>query len=316
MLQPLIQQLMAEVQRRGVAPPKDLPEALRQVIAVDGTFFTLTREVMWAAQHGYATKGWGKGRKRGGRVDVHWDVGHGLPVVVNVHGCDTSEAENAVKHVQPGAIHLYDRGIFSFELLAEHNRVQAWFVSRMRTDGPRCPKIREEKIRLLTTQDEAAGVVSDRLISFCGSQHTTPPEGTFREVIVRDASNPSQTVRLITNLLDVAAWVIAALYRQRWQVELFFRWLKIYAHFLKPLTYSKAGMQLQLYVAVVAILLIYLRLGVPPSKAAYTLFTWYLQGLIGFEELSSPPNAKPPKPAPAAPAPNNYKNKTYNSLQT
>src|SRR3954469_16156680 len=105
-LEPIMAHLLQETARRGLKAPADLPESLRHVLAVDGTFLALAADVAWAVRHGTNT-----GQPKASvRIDVHLDVVSGLPHVVNVHGADTSEPASATPAVVPGAVHVYDRG--------------------------------------------------------------------------------------------------------------------------------------------------------------------------------------------------------------
>ena len=96
---------------------------------------------------------------------------------------------------------------------------------------------------------------------------------TVREVIFRcpNARKGEETVRLITNLLDLDAEIIALLYMYRWQVELFLRWLKCFANFKHLISHNRNGVLLQFYVAVIGVLLMYLHTGGRPSKYAMSL---------------------------------------------
>jgi hypothetical protein len=79
-------------------------------LAVDGSFFTVAADVAWAVAHRT-----NRGQTRNSvRLDMHLDVATWLPEVIDVSGSESSEAESAVRHITPGAIHVYDRGIFSF----------------------------------------------------------------------------------------------------------------------------------------------------------------------------------------------------------
>ena len=89
--------------------------------------------------------------------------------------------------------------------------------------------------------------------------------------MVFDPKNPDKPIRLITSLLDVPAHLIAQLYQWRWQIELFFRWLKVHANFAHLISHNRNGLTMGFYVAVIAVLLIYLRTGRPMSKYAYNL---------------------------------------------
>jgi IS4 transposase len=99
----------------------------------------------------------------------------------------------------------------------------------------------------------------------CGSsKNKKAPPVQLREVIFESPTQDGGVVRLLTTLLDVPADVIGLLYRYRWQVELFFRWLKCYANFDHLISHSRHGVQLQFYVVVVGMLLMYLHTGSRP----------------------------------------------------
>ena len=270
-LEPILAHLLQEVARRGVTAPADLPESIRQVLAVDGTFLALAADVAWAVRHGTNT---GK-PKASVRIDVHLDVASGLPQVVNVHGAGISEPASATPSIVPGAVHVYDRGYFDFALIQRHldlsTTMPTPFVMRMREPGERSPKFVRDEERPLEARDQAAGVISDHRGRLAGSQHRRAPNGLLREVVIRSPDEPGGVIRLLTNLLDVPAWVIGLLYRYRWQVELFFRWLKATAHFRHLLSERREAIAFEVYVAVIGTLLLALRWDARPSKYAYSL---------------------------------------------
>lgn len=282
LLSPIIERLKAVAAAKGLRPtPVGLPETLGQVLAVDGSFFAVAADVAWAVAHRT-----NRGEKRACvRLDMHLDVATWLPQIVGVSGNETSEAEHAAMSITPGAIHVYDRGIFSFDLLERQDAAGAFFVHRLREPGPRCPKFSGETRRSLTAEDEAAGVLSDTLGRMAGSQHCSAPNVVLREVIVQSPDEPGGMIRLLTNLLEVEAWAIALLYRYRWQVELFFRWLKCFANFAHLISESRQGVLLSFYVAVIGVLLMYLHTGAKPSKYAFSLLGLVASGASTLEEI-------------------------------
>src|SRR5262249_44090089 len=198
--------------------------------------------------------------RRGVRLDVHLDVATWLPEVVAIAQGE-SEAEHALGAIVPGAVHVYDRGIFSFALVAAHADKRAHFVHRLRAEGPRTPRLLADEGRPLGDRDVAAGVASDRLGRLAGSDHREAPPARYREVVIAVPDRPGEVVRLLTDLFDVPAWVIGLIYRYRWQVELFFRWLKCCARFRGLWCQEPAGVLLQFYVALIAMLVMYLQTG-------------------------------------------------------
>jgi hypothetical protein len=284
-LEPIVAHLLGELGRRGAAAAAGLPEALGRVLAVDGTFLALAADVAWAVHR--TTK---DGRpRRSARIDVHLDVADGLPRVVNVHGAEASEPAGAVAAIQPGAVHVYDRGFFDFALIGRHLSLSAEvptpFVMRMRAPGERSPKFVRSESRPTTAEDVRAGVISDSLGRLAGSQHRRAPEGVLREVIIASPGEPGGVVRLLTDLLDVQAWVIGLLYRYRWQVELFFRWLKATAGFRHLLSHRREAIAFEVYVAVIGTLLLALRWESRPSRYAYALLHQVSCGAATAEEI-------------------------------
>ncbi len=270
LLEPIVARLQSIVAAQGGRRlPADLPETLREVLAVDGSFFTVAADVAWAVKH--ATN---RGDTRASvRLDLHLNVATWAPEFIAVCGAGTSEAASAAQAVKPGAVHIYDRGIFSFELLNAQLAAQAFFVHRLREPGERTPKFLAESTRELTKRDRADGVLADALGRMAGSEHRAAPDCVLREVVIASPDEPGGTIRLLTNLLDVEAWVIGLLYRYRWQVELFFRWLKCFANFAHLITHSREGVLLSFYVAVIGVMLMYLHTGAKPSKYAFSLLS-------------------------------------------
>lgn len=282
LLKPIVERLQAAASKGMRTTPLGLPRTLGQVLAVDGSFFAVAADVAWAVAHRT-----NRGEKRACvRLDMHLDVATWLPQVVAVAGGETSEAESAATTITPGAIHVYDRGIFSFDLLERQQKADAFFVHRLREPGPRCPKFSGESSRLLTAEDAAAGVQSDTTGRMAGSAHRHAPDIVLREVIVQSPDEPGGVLRLLTNLLEVEAWAIALLYRYRWHVELFFRWLKCFANFSHLISESRQGVLLSFYVAVIGVLLMYLHTGAKPSKYAFSLLGLVASGASTLEEIA------------------------------
>jgi len=263
------------------APLADLPATVTKVLAVDGSFFAVAADVVWAVRHKTNS---GK-RRASARLDVQVEVQSWLPEVIAINGGAVSEATQAVHQVQAGALHLYDRGIFSFELLEAEIQAEAWFVHRLIAPGERGPKFRVTQVRPLSAAAATAGFVADGVGYLVGSSHRRAPTVLLREVCIVPPEQPGTTVRLLTNLLELEAEVLGTLYRYRWQVELFFRWLKVYAHFDHLLSESRGGVLLSFYVAVIGVFLLYLQTGAKPNKYAFSLLGMVAMGAATLEEI-------------------------------
>ena len=279
-LRPILDGLRREALKPGRPEAKaagPLSELHRRVLAVDGTFLKAAASVAWAIRR--------PGRKTGARLDFHVDVATWLPELSVIAEDRRSEAKSARETITPGDVHLYDRGIFSFELIAAHAPESADFVMRIREPGPRCPGLDPVETREPTPDAVAAGVASDRLVRLVGSAHRKPPEVVLREVVIAPADDPEGPVYLLTSLLEPDASTIGQLYRHRWQIELFFRWLKSYARFDHLISHRREGALLNFYVAVIGVTLMYLHMGHRPSKYLFLTMGMVADGSATLEDV-------------------------------
>ena len=130
--------------------------------------------------------------------------------------------------------------------------------------------------------DRAAGVVRQAWVRL-GAR---TPRGRVRVVWVQAEGHH---LILVTNLApeELPAELVSWLYRKRWQVELFFRWIKCILGCRHWLAESPAGVALQIYLALIAALLLQLYTGRRPSKRIMELIQFYLLGIASLEELTA-----------------------------
>lgn len=285
LLEPLIRALHAQLPP-GKAP-EGLEDVLRTVYAVDGSFFAVAADVAWAVRH---RKRKGRGNDDGTahmsvRLDVHLNVATGLPEIIDVCGAGVSEPKSAAAHIKPGSISVYDRAYFDFDLIRAHAEHDAEFVVRMRADGERTPKFEAAEERRPADPAKAAGVRSDRLGRLAGSTHRAAPDLLLREVVIVSPDEPAGEIRLLTDIMDLDAEIIGLIYKNRWQVELFFRWLKVFSNFEHLISRSRNGILLNFYVAVIGVLLMYLHTGSRPSKYAFALLAGVAAGGSTLEDI-------------------------------
>lgn len=189
------------------------------------------------------------------------DVGTWVPQVVSVSGDDgESEAAAFAKDLLSGVLYVVDRNFVDFAFVAAVLAKGNDLVLRGKANQPAAAVIATLP---LTARDAEAGVVADELLELTGRD---APAGTFRRVtiVTTNRRGHPETIRLLTNLSDanaVAAHVIGAAYRLRWQIELFFKWLKCFARMDHLLSASRQGITTQLYIAVIAVLLMHVQTG-------------------------------------------------------
>lgn len=284
-LRPVLSALRERIERsNGGRLPSDLAGVVKQVVAVDGTFLPALADVAWAVR----SKNQRTGEKHKARLDVHLDVGSWIPEAIVVPEEKQSEASSAANSIVPGAIYLYDRGFCSFELFAAHFDEEggplADFVVRLRRTGKNGPKTETVEERELSSDARRAGVLSDRIVRLPGLAKKSGVDAALREVVVA-TDDPDKPLRLLTTLREPPPETIGLLYRLRWQIELFFRWMKSYANFDHLISHSRQGVLLQFYAAIVGVLLTYVATSARPSKYLFSMLSVVAGGGSTLEEI-------------------------------
>jgi hypothetical protein len=229
---------------------------LKRVIAADGSMFTIAADVAWALHH-TKTNGQRQGQVR---LNLQLDVLAGLPEHLSFSGqAQGKESAAVAADLRPNVIYIVDRGFVDFAFIHAVLEVGSDLVLRAKSDAPR---FAGETERELCDADRACGIVSDRIGHLPGSKSAAAPapDRLFREIVVIDPKT-NKPVRLLTTLLDVPAHIIALLYRHRWQIELFFRWLKVHAGMEHLISHCRKGLEIHFYTAVIGVLLFHVYTG-------------------------------------------------------
>jgi hypothetical protein len=275
----LLLPLIRELRQRVCHLPRvddQLANILRQVIAADGSYFNIYADVAWAI---HLTRSNGKPGAQI-RLNFQLDVRNWTPEHLSLSGREEgSEIEAVADELRPGVIYVCDRNFAAFAFLQAVLDQGSDFVVRCKDESPHVT-VREE--RPLTEQDRQHGVVHDRQVVLPGRN---APQRTLREVILQDPRT-DRTIRVLTSLEELPAHIIGVLYRHRWQIELFFRWLKVWGNFKHLISHSRNGLTIQFYVAVIGVLLMYVRTGRRVSKYAFSLLTVVAAGAGTLEEIA------------------------------
>jgi hypothetical protein len=191
-----------------------------------------------------------------------------------------SETAAVAKLLQGGVIYLVDRNFVDFDFIAAVLAKGSDLVLRLQRGKP---NFAPECELPLTDKDRAHRVLSDRIGRLPGSAGSKAPDAVFRELVLQDPQT-GRDIRVLTTLMDVPAHVVGTLYRYRWQIELFFRWLKVWANLEHLISHSPNGLTMQFYVAVIGVLLMYVNSGKRISKYAYLLLQQVAMGLATAEQ--------------------------------
>ena len=271
----LLQEILGELAHRAapIAHGKEA-EALKNLTAVDGTLLPALPRMVWAL--------WVSDTKRAAKLHLHFEVLKGVPARASVTAGNDSERQQLRKMLEPGRLYVHDGGYESFRLFQEIIDAKSSFIGRVREQMTW--KVIEE--RPLSEAARQAGVIADLIVNLGGRKADgilKQPLRVIRVATVKDGK-PFELV-LVTDRLDLDAELVALAYRWRWQIELFFRWFKCVLGCRHLLATSRNGVQIQVYVALIASLLISLWTGSKPNKATFEMLCHYFTGWATEDEL-------------------------------
>lgn len=272
-LEPIVAELAARAQRTPGALPSAKEAALAGLIAVDGTLLRALPKMAWAV--------WQDAEHRAVKLHVAFGVFAGAPLAATLTAGNGSERDAWRQLAQPGGFYVCDRGYADYSLFCELDERGVGFLVRLQENAV----YEVERERELTAEDRAAGVVRDVLLKRLGTEkHNALLERPLRVVEVADGKSDHRWI-LVTNAQELSAELVAVAYRYRWQVELFFRWLKCVLGCRHLLSENRNGVTVQVYLAVIASLLIALRLGVKPNKRTLEMLQHLFNGGASIEEV-------------------------------
>jgi hypothetical protein len=181
---------------------------------------------------------------------------------------------------EAGAIYVMDRGYVDFGRLNRLYRAGAFFVTRAKSN------MRSRRL-YSAPSDRKAGIVCDQIVVLVRPQATQNYPERLRRVRYRDAES-GQTLVFLTKNFEIPALTVAALYRNRWQVELFFKWVKQHLRIKRFYGTSENAVKTQIWIAVsvyVLVAIVKKRLGLKASL--YTLMQ--LLSVTVFEKMPIQP---------------------------
>jgi hypothetical protein len=274
-LRPLMRALQSQLPMLSRLDPATA-QLTRRIVAADGSWFNLAGEVVHALQ---CSRG-KSGTQYRVRLNLQIDVDAFYPTDFDVSGKDDgSEADAFIRLIQPDCIYLVDRGFVNFSYINAVLASGSNLVLRLKKsnlfDVQQTRELTEEDRKHQVTFDELGVLPGPKSEGNADARSCTakPPAQMLRRVTVWDQKNKTNVV-LLTDMLDVPAYVIAVLYRLRWQIELFFRWLKVLAGFEHLISQSARGITMQFYVAVLFTLLIHVHTGTRVSKYGILWVSW------------------------------------------
>ncbi len=211
---------------------------------------------------------WAEFRRTKGALKLHMQLDHDgyLPCFAFLTNARTHEITVARRlSFQPGSILVFDRGYNDYAWFYRLRLDKVFFVTRLKSNAAfEVVKEREAPSR--------GNVVKDQIIRFAGPRSSEEYPSELRRVCIFDAKR-LKVLQFLTNNMTLSASTIAAIYKERWQIEIFFKTIKQYLKIKTFLGTTFNAVMTQLWTALIAMLLLqYLR-----WKSS---FSWSLSQLL------------------------------------
>lgn len=245
-----------------------------ELIAQDGSLWRALPRMAWA-EYGVGRRG----KAKGVRLHLRYHLLKEAPedaLVTSGKGCETAMLREMLL---PGQTNVGDRFYgHDYRLFADIDAAKAFFVFRIHDQA--VIQLEEELCR--SAADEAAGVLRHAWVRLGATEK-------LRSMRVRlvEIRRDNQHLLLVTNLPpeENPAELIGLIYRQRWSIELYFRWIKCILGSRHFFAETREGVSIQIYLALIASLLLQLFTGTRPNKRVMEFLQMYFLGWATAQEL-------------------------------
>ena len=217
---------------------------------------------------------WALYRTTKGAIKLHLLLDHDgyLPTFLNITTGKVHEVNIARKiKLPPGSIIAVDRGYNDYSLFYEWTKAKVWFVTRMKNNAlyEVVEKIEVPKYR---------NILSDEIIKYTGFYSQKECPVYLRRVVAWDEVNQKEIV-LLTNNLKLGSSTISAIYKDRWEIELFFKAIKQQLRIKTFVGTSENAVKIQIWTALITILILkYLKFK--------STFGWALSNMVALLRLN------------------------------
>lgn len=192
---------------------------------------------------------WASGKYSRGAVKMHTllDLRGSIPTFIHISD-GTWHDSNAMDYIQfePNAIYTMDKAYVDLVALSQMDSIGAYFVTRAKA---------VMRYRVIETMDcSENGVLTDQMVMLTGYKSSQLYPRPLRMVLYRDTETDEE-LTFISNNVDISALDIANIYRNRWQIEVFFKWIKQNMTVKRMWGYSENAVRIHLWIAIISYLL-------------------------------------------------------------
>lgn len=281
LLKDIIEELSDQLPNVSRIPGFD--ESKGVLTAVDGTLIEAVARMAWAT--------W-RSDRNGIKIHTQFEILKGVPVDMEVTDANANEKAVLSEKLQPNRIYVTDRGYAKYSLLKEISEVKSSFVCRIRDNAV----FQEIQNNPLSEKALSEGILFDKIVTLGGETADTiltPVRliaikcnpNTKRHHTVRGGPEQGDQVWIVTDRVDLDAETIAIIYKRRWTIEIFFRFFKHVLGCRHLLSHCENGIEMQVYAAIIACMLISLWTGRKPTLRTYEMICWYFTGMASEDEL-------------------------------
>jgi len=225
--------------RNGASNNEELEYvANNSIYAIDTTTIDLCLSVFW----------WAKFRKQKGAIRLHTilDVKTEIPCYMHITDGKVHEV-NVLDRIiyEAGGFYIMDRGFVDYERLYNIHQNKAYFITRAKTN------IKFKRVK----SSKSIGVQCDQTIKLINHYAKKEYPENFRRIKYIDQETKKKFV-FITNNFELTALQVAHLYKHRWKIELFFKWIKQHLKVKSFWGYSENAVKTQVYCALITFLIV------------------------------------------------------------
>jgi hypothetical protein len=187
----------------------------------------------------------------GAKAHVIYDADADCPIYASVSTTKVNDITAAQQMpIEPGATYVFDLGYYDYAWWARLDAASCRIVTRFKSNTPL--NVREE-----LPVASGTNILSDR-IGFLPERQARSRRNPMKDAVreVRVTTDTGKVLRILSNDLDASAEEIADLYRRRWAIELFFRWIKQTLKITRFLGTSENAVRIQIAVALIGFLLL------------------------------------------------------------
>jgi hypothetical protein len=221
---------------------KDRKKYREQIKILDSTTIGLCKTIFEWAEF--------RSTKSGIKIHIMFDDKLSVPVQAIMTKAKEHDVKIAKRfNIEKNQIYVFDRGYNKYSYFYEIHKNKAFFITRLKKNA----KFRVIKRKLTGNK---YGVISDKIIKIIGTNKDSYNEA-LRLIEYYDKETDKR-LKFITNNFKMKAEKIANIYKRRWQIELFFKWLKGHFKVKKFLSTSENGVKIQIWCSLIAYILLML----------------------------------------------------------